>query len=135
MFRLLLIILLINICIIHISCSPLSKPHVNDNDIEHMIPDYFDTKISKKYFNKNATDMNHIKHKIRHIRYNNEDSCNVEFNLRWSTNVGSSVYSTPLIYPSGPEGIKQIFLSTYYQSIEILGYNGHKPLGWTLTFE
>lgn len=135
MYRFVLVLLFLAVCLVRISCSPLSRPHINDNDIEHMIPDYFDTKISKKYFHRNASDMNHAKHQVRHIRYSNDDSCNVEFNLRWSTNVGSSVYSTPLIYPSGPEGMKQIFMSTYYQYIEILGYDGHKPLGWPLSFE
>ena len=36
---------------------------------------------------------------------------------------------------SGPDGKKQILLSTFHQHIEILGHDGYKPSGWPLSFE
>ena len=70
------------------------------------------------------------------VRYDHNDpSCNVGLRLKWSTNVGSSVYAPPVLYPSGPDGKKQVFLSTFYQYIEVLGYDGFKPWGWPLSFE
>ena len=39
-----------------------------------------------------------------------------------------------LVFPSGPEGKKQIFTSTFYEYIEMLGFDGFKPLGWPISF-
>lgn len=71
----------------------------------------------------------------RNIRYSSDPSCNVEFRLRWSAHLGSAAYATPVIFPFGPEGQKSIFLSTYFQYVEVIGYDGSKPWGWPLNFE
>jgi hypothetical protein len=70
------------------------------------------------------------------IRYDKSDqACNVNFKLKWSASVGSSVYATPVIFPAGAEGKKQIYMSTYYKYVEVLGYDGFKPWGWPISFE
>ena len=33
---------------------------------------------------------------------------------------------TPVIFPTGPESTKEVFLSTYHKSIEVIGSSGHK---------
>ena len=117
---------------LHVRASPISNPHFNDSDIDKVIPGYFDNKKGKVYHRAVPAHIDGVKP----VRYDPDDaSCNVEFKLRWSANVGSAVYSTPIIYPSGPDGTKQIFTTTYYQHVEVLGYDGYKPWGWPLSFE
>lgn len=112
--------------------SPISNPHFNDSAIDNIIPGYFDSKKGKLYHRAVPAHVSDV----TPVRYDPDDaSCNVEFKLRWSANVGSAVYSTPLIYPAGPDGTKQIFTTTYYQHVEVLGYDGFKPWGWPLNFE
>jgi hypothetical protein len=45
--------------------------------------------------------------------------------------------STPIIYTNtaGSEHKKEIFISTYYQFVEMLDHEGNKPWGWPLNFE
>ena len=61
--------------------------------------------------------------------------CNVGFQLAWSTAVGSAVFASPVIFPSGLDGQRQIFLSTFFQTVEALGHDGYKLPGWPLQFE
>lgn len=54
--------------------------------------------------------------------------------------MGSSVYSSPVLFPSPSTGVDgkaqlSIFLATFYQYVEVLGYDGFKPWGWPLSFE
>lgn len=73
------------------------------------------------------------------IRHDSRDpSCNIQFKLKWNTHVGSSILSTPIIYPntaSTSNNKKQVFLSTYSQYIEMINDDGSKPFGWPLQFE
>lgn len=116
------------------SASPISNPLLSDAKIGNVIPDYFDTKASKKNYHNSTGFVQ--PDKINIIRRDDNDAaCNVDFKLKWSTNVGSSVYSSPVIFPSGPDGKKQIFLNTYHKFVEIIGYDGFKPWGWPLSFE
>jgi hypothetical protein len=83
-------------------------------------------------------------------------SCNVNIRLKSITNVGSSVYSTPVIHPIGKDSSsitltmidscgyssigryndkKSILISTFYEYIELINSDGSKPLGWPLSLE
>jgi len=113
--------------------SPITNPLFENGDVSKVIPDYFDTKHrSKAYHNNTPLELT----SVPEIRFDKDDvSCRVEFRVKWSASVGSSVYAPPSIFPAGPDGKKQIFLSTFYQYIEVLGYDGFKPWGWPLSFE
>ena len=115
------------------SSAPLSNPLLNDTVVHKVIPEYFDNKRHFRKFHESVPEKLHqipvitLKHK--------HPQCSISFKQRWSTNVGSSVYSTPVIFPSGQEGKKQIFLNTFYEFVEIIGQDGYKPWGWPLAFE
>ena len=113
--------------------APLSNPILNDTTVHLAVPEYFDNKRHFRKFEKSVPEVLHgvpiitLKHK--------HPQCSISFKQRWSTSVGSSVYSTPVIFPSGQEGKKQIFLNTFYEFLEIIGQDGYKPWGWPLAFE
>ena len=115
------------------SSAPLSNPLLNDTVVNLVIPQYFDNKRHFRKFHESVPEKLHqipvitLKHK--------HPQCSISFKQRWSTSVGSSVYSTPVIFPSGQEGKKQIFLNTFYEFVEIIGQDGYKPWGWPLAFE
>ena len=97
-----------------------------------MVPGYFDIKRKKDYFNMTPTALNNIPA----ISHGHSDPlCNVGFQLAWSTAVGSAVFASPVIFPSGLDGQRQIFLSTFFQTVEALGHDGYKLPGWPLQFE
>ena len=56
-----------------------------------------------------------------------DSSCDIGFRFRWSTNVGSSIFAPPVIYPTGVSGKKSVFQSTFYQFIEMISHDGFKP--------
>ena len=60
----------------------------------------------------------------------------VDFKLRWATTVNSPVFSTPIVFPRrrGNQEL-QLFLSSYYQYIELIDCDGFKPWGWPISFE
>lgn len=83
---------------IGVLASPLTNPLRADGDISNVIPDYFDRKSFKAYHNATPHDLKDIPI----ISYNSPDpDCNVGFKLAWSTSVGSPVYASPIIFPSG----------------------------------
>jgi hypothetical protein len=110
--------------------SSISNPLAADGDVSKVIPDYFDTKRKKDY-HASTPDVLHNVESVIH-----DATCpKQEFKLRWASGVESSVYAPPVLFPSGPEGKRQIFMSTFYEHIEMIGYDGFKPWGWPLTFE
>lgn len=81
-----------------INTSPITNPHRVDGDINNVIPDYFDRKTTKAYHNSTP----HDRKDVPIITYNSPDpDCNVGFKLAWSSTVGSPVYASPVIFPSG----------------------------------
>jgi hypothetical protein len=118
--------------------SSITNPLPEDGDINKVIPDYFDSKKGRRaYHNTSATDVD--VGEIPFVRqYNFDPMCatnKLELKLRWSATVGSSVFAHPMIFPSGPNGKKQIFVATFFNYLEMLGYDGYKPWGWPLSFE
>ena len=109
--------------------SSLSNPLRADGDITKVIPEYNDVKTFKSYYNMTPEEL----HKVGQLQ-TNLDSCNVDAHLKWSSVVGSSVYSAPVLFPSD-DGKKQIFLNTFYQYVEVVGYDGFKPWGFPLGFD
>lgn len=85
--------------IFKIYASPISNPLRADGDITKVIPDYFESKTSTRNFHNSTP---HILKEVPIISYNSPDpECNVGFKLAWSANVGSSVYASPVVFPSG----------------------------------
>lgn len=108
----------------------LSNPYRADGDITKVIPEYNDVKSFKAYHNMTPEHLPNIEKMKTSI-----PSCNIEAHLKWTSIVGSSVYSTPVLFPSGEDEKKQIFLNTFYQYIEVIGYDGFKPWGFPLGFD
>lgn len=81
-----------------VSTSPITNPLRSDSGIADAIPDYFDRKTTKVYHNSTP----HARKNVPTISYNSPDpDCNVGFKLAWSSSVGSPVFSSPVIFPSG----------------------------------
>lgn len=114
-------------------CSPVTEPHLPGGDVGKVIPDYFDSKPGKRAYHNSTPDYQIDQHESSHI--DSDASCELGLKVRWSSDVGGPVYGIPTIFPSGPEGKREIFLSTFYDYVEILGFDGHKPWGWPMTFE
>ena len=115
--------------------SPITNPLLGDENLDKVIPEYFDSKKFRAYHNTTPVFIEDIPF-IR--QYNIDPLCvskSLELKLRWSTTLGSSVFAHPVIFPSGADGKKQVFLSTFYDYVELLGYDGFKPWGWPLSFE
>lgn len=131
LFVSMIIFAIILVQIVGIRCSPITNPLKSDADIGNVLPDYFDSKRTKQYhaLTPNST----ITAQEVFSRSNFESD--MEFRLRWSTTVGSPVYSTPIAFPSATDGSKQIFVSTFYQYVELLDKDGFKSWGWPLSFE
>jgi hypothetical protein len=110
--------------------STLSNPFRADGSLDHIIPEYNDIKRAKAYHNMTPVHRHDVLELDSQL-----PSCGVDPKVKWSSVVGSSVYSTPVIFPSGPDGTKQIFLNTFYQFVEVLGYDGYKPWGFPLGFD
>ena len=104
--------------------SSITNPFGENGDIDKILPDYFeeDRKPPPKAYHHSKPD------KLENVKTIQEDAmCEIGFRFRWSASLGSSAYSSPVIFPSGPQGKKQIFQNTFYQYIEIVGYDGYKP--------
>lgn len=119
------------ICSTVVLSSPITNPLRSDEDIGNVLPEYFDSKRTKSFhtFTPNTTIT------AQEIISNIDALSFSEFKLRWSTTVGSPVYSSPVIFPSGLEGKKQIYVNTFYQYAELLDGDGYKAWGWPLSFE
>jgi len=120
--------------------SPLTNPLKEGGDISQVIPSYLvsGSNARKAYYNETpaihlgAADVQ----KKRHFETGKHESCSeVDFRIKWSSSVSSSVYSTPLIFQSSDGGKKHILVSTFYQTLEMLESTGFKPWGWPITFE
>ena len=112
--------------------SPITNPLREDGDISKIVPDYLDVKKFRAYHNSTPI----IVHNAPEVHLSSsEASCSIDFRLKWSTSVGSSVFAAPVIFPVGADGKKSIFLNTFYEFIEAIGYDGFKPWGWPISFE
>ena len=133
----LLIVILVDLAVLGllVSASPITNPHLEKGDISLIIPDYFDSKKgTRMYHNSTPLSLDEA-HEFTLSHMDKDASCSLDFHLKWTAHVGSPVYATPLIFPSGPEGRKEIFVSTFYDYIEVLGDDGYKPWGWPMAFE
>mmetsp|Transcript_10831 Transcript_10831/g.20033 ORF Transcript_10831/g.20033 Transcript_10831/m.20033 type:complete len:1046 (+) Transcript_10831:90-3227(+) len=114
--------------------ATVSKPYSDKGDISNIIPDYQDVKVTeKKYHDYRIENL----HETRSM-FNTETmhtSCQIGVQSKWSSPVGSGVFASPVTYPSGIDGKKEIFVNTFYQYVEVLGHDGFKPWGFPLSFE
>ncbi len=114
--------------------SPVTTPHLPGGSISDVIPTYFDSKKGRRVYHESVPEYKaEDKESTSHI--DKDATCGLDLTVRWSSDVGGPVYGTPVIFPSGPEGKREVFLSTFYDYIEVLGFDGHKPWGWPMTFE
>lgn len=111
--------------------SPITNPLRSDEDIGLVIPEHFDSKRTKNYHSLHPN----TSIAAQEASFSIEHSMASEFSLRWSTSVGSPVYATPVIFPSGANGRKQVFVNTFYQYVELVDCEGYKSWGWPLSFE
>ena len=115
--------------------SPVTLPHRKDEDIAKVIPDYFDSKMApRSYHNATVYDEKTLDGTTLTI-IDPESSCGLDLSILWSAHVNSPILSTPVIFPAGLEGRKEVFLSTFYDAVEVLESTGHKPWGWPMMFE
>lgn len=119
--------------------SSLTNPLKPGGDISQVVPSYLMTSTTKKAY-YNETPAVHLiagdVQKKRHATTGKHESCsNIDFKMKWSATVSSSVYSTPLVFLSTAGGGKHILVNTFYQTLEMLESTGFKPWGWPITFE
>jgi len=114
--------------------SSISNPLLTDADIERAIPDYLDPKKTKNYYNSTPIRVEKIKVIDFHAKEHTA-SCGLDMKIRWVTDVGSSVYSSPVVFPVGHDGQRQIFLTTFYDNLELIGHDGFKLAGWPISFQ
>ena len=104
--------------------SSITNPFRANGDISKVVPDYIDRKASKVYHNSTPHDLR----ELPIISYNSPDpDCNVGFKLTWTSTVGSPVYSSPVVFPSGISGICKTF-SVYRSVMESLTRNVYQGL-------
>lgn len=114
--------------------ATVSNPLSPGGDISSILPDYQEVKNTEKKYHEHKIEKHHESRSM----FNTEtldNSCNIGVKSKWSSAVGSGVYSAPLSYPSGIDGKKEIFVNTFYQYVEVLGHDGYKPWGFPLSFE
>ena len=126
------VVLLIYVCA-KSQASTISNPLKEGGDITKVLPDYYDHKVTKAYHN--ATPSRTTAVGDVEFGKSGDNSCAIKFRLRWAAEVESAVLSPQVIFPSGPDGKKEIYINTFYQHVEILGFDGYKPFGWPISFE
>jgi hypothetical protein len=113
------------------SASPLTTPLTSDGEIGKVIPTHFESKKFKSY-HEFAPNQNYT---LKYLDVDRFPSCDIEFNLQWSHNVGNPIYSTPVIFPGTTDlENKNIFISTYFNNVELFEGDGTRPLGWPISF-
>lgn len=131
MMYLLILLCLLLLVVDRCNPSPITNPLAENGDVGKVIPDYFDTKRGKEYHNRSPN--GNIS--VNEISDSGATNCLLDFKLRWSANVGSPVFASPIIFPSSIDESKQIFLNTYYETVELLNSDGFKSFGWPISFE
>ncbi|KAJ1389341.1 hypothetical protein B484DRAFT_409350, partial [Ochromonadaceae sp. CCMP2298] len=122
--------LLLLVCAALLNASPITIPLTENGNLSDILPDFYDFKRGKAYHELTPrTDVH-----ASAVRHGDHDSA-VQFRLRWATTVASPIFSSPVLFPSGPEGAKQIFLASFYRYAELVEADGYKPWGWPLSFE
>ena len=91
------------------SSAPLSNPHLNDTTLHLAIPKYFD---NKRHFRKFEQSIPEAMRDVPIITLKHKHpQCSISL-CNWSTSVGSSVYSTPVISPADKKE-KADFINTF----------------------
>jgi len=117
------------------SASPVTLPHRRDEDIHKVIPEYFDSKtLPRHYHNATVYDEKTLDGTTLSI-IDASASCGLDLSIIWSAHVASPIIASPVIFPTGAEGRKELFFATFYDNIEVLESTGHKPWGWPMMFE
>lgn len=114
--------------------ASVSKPFPEKGDLGNIVPEYQEIKNTEKKYHNHKIETLHEAKSIFNTDVL-ENSCNIGVKSKWSSAVGSGVYSPPVTYPSGIDGKKEIFVNTFYQYVEVLGHDGYKPWGFPLSFE
>jgi hypothetical protein len=117
--------------------ATISNPLKPGGDINKVRPEHMESRQeegSKKYHEERPLVLDVPSVNFDYLK-SGDSSCSVQFRLRWATEIESAVLATPIIFQSGPEGKNEIFLNSFSEYVEILGYDGYKPWGWPLSIE
>ena len=130
-------LIVISICLISLIVSvngAVSNPLKEKGDLNNILPEYQEVKLIEKKYHEYKIEKHHeAKSMLDTDKLDN--SCNIGVRSKWSSAVGSGIFAPPVSYPSGIDGKKELFVNTFYQYVEVLGYDGYKPWGFPLSFE
>ncbi|CAM6082341.1 unnamed protein product [Calypogeia fissa] len=105
------------------SLGQLSNPVAHDDNMKHILE-------KNKFMQREATDdLNPVPQLDEEALVNTECPQNLE--LRWQSEVGSSIYATPLISDINGDGKLEVVIPTFVHYLEVLeGSDGEKLTGW-----
>lgn len=113
--------------------SPITIPLTPEGELDDVIPPYFGSKKTIKAYHKLSPNESYA---VLELDSDLHDPCMLDLKLQWSVNTGTAIYSTPVIFPSGDASdMKNIFISSYFNYIELIQGDGRRPPGWPLSFE
>lgn len=116
-----------------LSASPITIPLTPEGEIDNVIPPYFASKKLPKEYHKMSPNQSYA---VLELDLDLHDSCSLDFRHQWSVHTGSAIYSTPVIFPKGDKSdMKNIFVASYFNFIEVIQGDGYRPAGWPLAFE
>eukprot|EP00003_Mantamonas_plastica_P018580 TRINITY_DN3036_c0_g1_i8.p1 TRINITY_DN3036_c0_g1~~TRINITY_DN3036_c0_g1_i8.p1 ORF type:complete len:185 (+),score=75.89 TRINITY_DN3036_c0_g1_i8:25-555(+) len=104
--------------------AQLSKPLRTEADVD---------KKNNKYRSKEAQE--NVIDSLFDEGQSHNDKCHVSADLLWTTEVGYSIYTTPLVSDLLSDGRKEIISGTYVRYVEVLeAADGHRVPGWPYAF-
>jgi len=67
---------------------------------------------------------------------NASHGCELDLRLRWITEMGSGIYTSPVLADLHGDGATEILASTFTRYVEVVeGENGHTAAGWPFVFD
>jgi hypothetical protein len=116
-----------------LDASPITIPFTPEGELDKVIPEYFGSKKTPKQYHKLSPNQSYG---VLELDLNYQESCNINFELQWTVQTDSAIYSTPVIFPNGDSSdLKNIFLTSYFNYVESIQGDGRRPPGWPLSFE
>lgn len=116
-----------------LDASPITIPLTPEGEIDNVIPSYFSSKKMPRPYHKVTPNQSHA---VLELELDLHDSCSLDFRHQWTVHTGSAIYSTPVIFPKGDHSdMKNIFVASYFNYIEVIQGDGYRPAGWPITFE
>ena len=76
----------------------ISNPHLQDTELDKLIPEYYEVKNQSRDF-KAGSPVDESEFSISPIKLNREECGNVDLDIVWEAEVSNAVTSSPVIYP------------------------------------